>query len=521
MLENAINRYSTAEQSKKSGLHNKTLFRGLEASGLSGDLEGRKVQKVSKERTFKKAYLYIAAALGAGAILFYQWKNMLPEFCPSRFKQINTEEELLKAVKIGGHKMTECAAPSLLMHAGIYNQIELTLFRREYCPDPLVTKEEELLELIRKEGSSMKQCADSTLIVSKQSIDSAHEIWSENYLRQQKRKETLLQIQHNPNYLQKADDDIKDDEAIVLEAVKKDGQSLQHASRRLRGHREVVLAAVKQWPRAFEFSDPNSNLRGDEEIVKIAINEYPYAIGSASLEIQKNRDFVLRAVKSHGSALKFASPEFKKDKEVVLASVQQDGLALEFVDEELKKDPDVLRAAISNDLMALRYLSEELKPGKQELLALMQGKDFSDYQHWYHLLKYFPENLKNDDEVIFSLIKHKGYVLKHAHPRFGDDEKVVIECMKVHYGEFQFASERLKADEDFVYAAVQINGWNLNNAHEKFRSNKRIALAAVKQNPFVGNIISAELQKDKDILDLKHIREHIRDKIKQLGEQNS
>ena len=74
--------------------------------------------------------------------------------------------------------------------------------------------------------------------------------------------------------------DATDDIDIVLDAVRRDGYMLEHASLALRGNKEVVLAAVKEAGAALQYA--SYELRNDKDVVKAAVKRYPGALKYAS-----------------------------------------------------------------------------------------------------------------------------------------------------------------------------------------------------------------------------------------------
>ena len=57
---------------------------------------------------------------------------------------------------------------------------------------------------------------------------------------------------------------MRDDDDVVLEAVKNKGLILKYASKRLRSNKEIAIEAIKQDKRAFDFIVPE--LREDAQI---------------------------------------------------------------------------------------------------------------------------------------------------------------------------------------------------------------------------------------------------------------
>ena len=61
--------------------------------------------------------------------------------------------------------------------------------------------------------------------------------------------------------------ELRDDEDVVLEAVKNKGLIVKYASKRLRSQKNIAIEAIKQDKRAYDFIVPE--LREDEEIKNI------------------------------------------------------------------------------------------------------------------------------------------------------------------------------------------------------------------------------------------------------------
>ena len=72
----------------------------------------------------------------------------------------------------------------------------------------------------------------------------------------------------------------KDDDSIVLEGVRKNGDLLEYASLRLRDSLTVVLEAVKNRGYALKFA--SLRLKDNEEVVFQAVQNYGFALQYAS-----------------------------------------------------------------------------------------------------------------------------------------------------------------------------------------------------------------------------------------------
>ncbi len=120
----------------------------------------------------------------------------------------------------------------------------------------------------------------------------------------------------------------------VIEVVKRNGRSLEHASYELQNDKELVLIAVK---------------------------DNGWSLEHASDELKNDKEVVLEAVKNSGWSLKYASDELKNDKEVVLEAVKRDGRSLRYASDDLINDKEVILEAVNQESYALEYASEEIK----------------------------------------------------------------------------------------------------------------------------------------------------------------
>jgi hypothetical protein len=119
------------------------------------------------------------------------------------------------------------------------------------------------------------------------------------------------------------------------------------------------------------FKDVPERLRGNKAVVLAAVN-LGRSIGSASKDLQGDREVVMAAVKHNGYELRFAAEELQGDKGVVMAAVTQNGDALCHASEPLKNNKEVAMAAVAQNGHALRYVSEGLR-GDEEVAAMAQN----------------------------------------------------------------------------------------------------------------------------------------------------
>ena len=71
-----------------------------------------------------------------------------------------------------------------------------------------------------------------------------------------------------------------------------------------------------------------------------------WALKHATKNLKGDREIVMKAVSQEGLALQFAAEELKADREIVMTAVAQLGVALQFATKDLKEDKELLQRAL-------------------------------------------------------------------------------------------------------------------------------------------------------------------------------
>lgn len=167
-------------------------------------------------------------------------------------------------------------------------------------------------------------------------------------------------LDQNPNSLEFASDEIKNDLKKVLAVVQKDGKALRFASEDLRANKEIVLAAVRQHGWAIAYS--SKELRGDKDVALEAVKQRPSSIQYIDEQLLGDIDIWKETVKGNGLLLKLKSAEpMLNNRDVITEAVHQNGMALEFASVELRNEFNIVLEAVKNDGMALQFASKEMR----------------------------------------------------------------------------------------------------------------------------------------------------------------
>ncbi len=262
------------------------------------------------------------------------------------------------------------------------------------------------------------------------------------------------------------------DKAVVLTALKANGQNFRYVDSELKTVREVVMAAVSSDGSVLQ--DVDDVFRADKAVVTAAVKNNGWALEYASGELQADRDVVLQAVRRSGNALKIASPQWQAD-------------------------PEVVQAACSNNRRAFEFASDQLKGDRSFVLQLVNHAGAS--------LEYASAELQNDEEVVKAAVSNNGYSLQYASKALQDNKQVVLAAVSQAPFALRDASDRLKDDTDVVLYAISGNEpyqivFNslLSIASKRLQSNRTVALAAVLKEPAEFFRLDPELKDDKQIV---------------------
>lgn len=184
----------------------------------------------------------------------------------------------------------------------------------------------------------------------------------------------LPAVKECPFALQWATGRMKRNREVVLAAVQNHGAQLMYADERLKRDRRIVLAAIDNWAKAIEYAD--ITLRADREIAMAAVRRDGSLfshVAAVSENLRDDRDLVIAAVRKYPRALEWASPRLRDDFYVVMQAVtaipytsgsnwvwgyETSGAALQHASDRLRANVDIVRAAVRADLQALPYALE-------------------------------------------------------------------------------------------------------------------------------------------------------------------
>ena len=289
--------------------------------------------------------------------------------------------------------------------------------------------------------------------------------------------------------------------AVVLAAVRRNGDDLQHAPYDCLVDREVLLAAVEHNGLALRHALDEE--RGDEEIVLAAVRSHGDAIQYAPPPLAARRDVVLAAAGSPRGTYAHFPFWAGADQEVAAAFVANKApSALEEVALEFLTDPAVLKSAFCNkttlsccdvdfpatrcldDVELLKAMARSSRHGAMRMATeacLQANIDFAAraFGRYYQHSDDLPTSLFLRRDFVEKIVTRNSLGLRSA-PAFADDEAIARRAVRVHPSAFVDCSERLRHDSTFFQWFLEVAHMH----HEKRRwATGRAVREAVRATP--------------------------------------
>ncbi len=154
-------------------------------------------------------------------------------------------------------------------------------------------------------------------------------------------------------------------------------------------------------------------------------------------------------------------------------------------------DKQFMLRLLEYDIHAFQFGNEELKNDLEIVLSLINKKASN--------FKSLNEKFRNDRDFILSAVKQNGLVFKYISNEFKNDREIILEALKENVYSFEFVSEKVKNDKDFVLSAVKENGLVLEFVSEELKHDKTVILEAIRQNGNALQFAGEEIKNDREI----------------------
>lgn len=290
---------------------------------------------------------------------------------------------------------------------------------------------------------------------------------------------SLLILKDNPQLFLKLSLDVQNDEQIVCSLINERINVFPYCNEIIRYKREVAIKAIRFKHDNMEHINPN--LKDDESFLIEAItNKFKnqiYLAGKTTL-ITKMHHFPMNLNTNY--------------------SIED---PIEHVYDQIKFDQYGDYINSNEEVSILSYMSERLKNSKFFALSVIEEN------HSGEDIRFFSESIKNDDEVVISLINKNSMKVKYLSDKVKKNKKYAEIAIEQNSNSFKYFDKEVKNDELIIFQAIKANGQNLEHLSLENRGNKKYVLEAVKQN--VQNYLYADKK-------LAHVLEKEEDKVAAL-----
>ena len=222
-----------------------------------------------------------------------------------------------------------------------------------------------------------------------------------------------------------------------------------------------------------------------------------------NIYLAKKAVFANRGYSTRPQNLTAFSEKVKGNKQLALELLNAQHDVLEYLSDDLKDDIEIVRIAVRNDIDQLQYASDNIKSDKSFVLNTLKSYNRSKRGIFY--LKYLPDLLKDDDEIVFEAVRINGsniydvsnklkenrelavlaaqseahllqndYKIKtpKLNPDFRKDEEIVLTILAYEgiYG-IEYADEKFRGDEDIMMDCVAYSYSTFEYATQKLKNN--------------------------------------------------
>ena len=376
-----------------------------------------------------------------------------------------------------------------------------------------------MLEAVKQDPNNLNYALDEAL--TDEMIDIA--LSSEKYIFDGKvaiyalrcnSRVMLYAIKQDPNSLNYVPKEALTDEIIdIALSTGKYIFNVEEANDKLRRNSKIMLEAVKQDPNNLNYV---SDFILTDEMIDIALStgNYVFDAKEASGKLKQNSKVMLEAVKQDPNNLNYALDEALTDEMIDIALSSEkyifDGKEASY---ELKQNPKVMMYAVKQDPNNLNYVSDFILTDEMIDIALSTGNYVFDAKETRYTLKQNPK-------VMMYAVKQDPNNLNYVSDFILTDEMIDIALSTGNYVfDAKEAAYKLKQNPKVMMYAVKQDPNNLNYVEDEALTDEIIKAAYdngfwdLKNNNKNNDDISIIIAKLRKMIELKHYQNKNTDKM--------
>jgi hypothetical protein len=283
-----------------------------------------------------------------------------------------------------------------------------------------------------------------------------------------------------PHILAYANQDIKSDKEIAIQAVKQNGYTLEYLSEELKSDKELVLEAVNQDGGALKYA--SEYLKSDRELVKIALLSSKNPVDKFDNYVlnlfSTDREIMTLYVNQNKYNIKDVSDELLTDRDYFNSLIGEGfkkGLHIghlyysqseKSIFKEYLKDKDLVKRMLHNYPGDIDKVDESFKSDRDILFAIISQKNgYGNY------IKYGNDQIKNDKEILELAVSDSVYNIKYAGEIILEDNNFLLEIIKKYPGCFNHLPVEVRNKIETKMIEMGIQDIIVNKSETKFDSN--------------------------------------------------
>ncbi|WP_422474879.1 DUF4116 domain-containing protein [Endozoicomonas sp. ALB032] len=140
----------------------------------------------------------------------------------------------------------------------------------------------------------------------------------------------------------------------------------------------------------------------------------------------------------------------------------------------------------------LQYASQQLRNDKELILTIIAARP--------KCLEFASEKLKNSKKVVMTAINQHGFYLQYAGPKIKDNEEVVKAAITDYPEALGYASERIRSDKNIIQMVIDKHIDHLYYASERVLNDRKYLLDLIAHNSRAFISVAHNLKRDMDFI---------------------
>ena len=280
---------------------------------------------------------------------------------------------------------------------------------------------------------------------------------------------------------------LRDNQELVIAAVKRNGDLLAYASLALRGNLEVVLAALSGIIPLTMFKFVCKSLCACPIVMSQALHLDGRFLQFGSKEIRSQAEFAFLAVNQNPCSAEFVLGEVNGDKDFGIFSVGACGTNLKYLNDNLKEDVDVAIAAVSQRPQSYFLLPEVTQNNKQVLLETLSRASSE-------LVKKIVTKLVggfyiwlSDCDIAWAIVSKNGSFLEWVSTEMKENSIVALAAAASSQEAVRFIGATLMSSPEFVRRLLRTRSMAFSFTGTTIKDDMKLASLAIFLDS--GNIV--------------------------------